>query len=443
MARATTAPEKRRFFYGWVIVAVALDAFFVHTMLMTIGFTVFLKPMAESLDTSRSAIAGAVALGGIAAAAGAPLVGRFVDRFGPRPVMVFSALAAGTALAALATVNSLWQLYLYYGIGVGLARPGLCFLSATTAIANWFVRRRGRAYAIAATGLPLAAMLLIPLAQFIISNWGWRAAWLATAGLVWAMLVFPPALLLRNRPEDVGQWPDGDRPEETSTPLSDSTSEDAESRTSDWTAQEALRSTTFWLVMSTLAFIVLGMGSVTTHMVPYFTDQGVSDAVAASAVMAWGFASLVAKAFWGYVAERYGVRRALQLLTLTLATSIVVTIPASTIWAIFLAAISLGWGSGGMTQLFSQVWPDYFGRSAQGTIRGWSHLLMEPFGAGGPLLAAWIFDVRGSYHLAFWLFAACLLLGTVMMHLAPRPEPRSLNRPERKSGALREVDPAD
>ena len=443
MDNSATAPEKRRFFYGWVIVAVALDSFFVHTLLMTIGFTVFLKPMAKDLDTSRSWIVGAVAMGGIVAALSAPPLGRLVDRYGPKPVMVLSALLAGASLAGLAAITSVWQLYLLYGLGTSLARPGLCQLTAPTAIANWFLRKRGRAYAVAATGLPLAAMILIPLIQLVISNWGWRAGWLAMAGIVWAMLVVPPALLLRDRPEDIGQHPDGEPLLPVSTVPLRAERAERHGQSDDWAPGAVLRSRTFWLITATISFIAFAQGSMTTHMVPYFTDRGVSDAVAVSAVTAWGAASLAAKALWGYIAERHGVQRSLQVLTVALTAGVFLAIPASTVWSIFLAAVVMGLGSGGMTQLFAQVWPDYFGRQAQGTIRGWGYLFMEPAGAGGPLLAAWIFDVRGSYHAAFWLFAALLLVGTVLMTLVPPPGRLSRTVREEKTPPIREIETAD
>ena len=208
MSEVPSTGRRPRFFYGWVIVGIGLESFFVQLIFHALTFSVFLKPMAETLGESRSSIVVAITISSILTGVTAPVVGRLVDRYEPRAVMVGCAILAGAALAGTAAVTSVWQLYVSYGLGVGLIRLGICQLTAATAIANWFVLKL-RAYAIAAAGLPLAAIILIPLTQFVVSAYGWREGWLALAAVVWGMLVIPPAVFLRNRPEDVGELPDG------------------------------------------------------------------------------------------------------------------------------------------------------------------------------------------------------------------------------------------
>ena len=425
MSEVPSTGRRPRFFYGWVIVGIGLESFFVQLIFHALTFSVFLKPMAETLGESRSSIVVAITISSILTGVTAPVVGRLVDRYEPRAVMVGCAILAGAALAGTAAVTSVWQLYVSYGLGVGLIRLGICQLTAATAIANWFVLKRARAYAIAAAGLPLAAIILIPLTQFVVSAYGWREGWLALAAVVWGMLVIPPAVFLRNRPEDVGELPDGVGSSTANVGAAPTVGRAVRGRPyasgEDWTAGEALKSAAFWLVLMMMTLHVFTNMSMTAHMVPYFTDRGMSEAVAAGAIIAWGVASLLAKAFWGYIVEGHDIRRGLQIMAFGMGVGVILTMPASTVWGTFLVSIVLGWASGGMMQQFSQVWPDYFGRSSQGTIRGWAGLFMEFAAATGPLLAAWVYDVRGSYQMAFAVFAAASLLGAVLVSFAPPP----------------------
>lgn len=422
MGKTTLKRRKRRFFYGWVIVAVSLDGLLVHGVAAPVTFGVFLKPMAEDLEVSRSAIFGAASLGSIMAGISGPFVGRLVDRHGPRMVMALSAVIAGGFLAALAGVGSLWQLYFYFGVGVGLVRPGISHVTTATAIGNWFIRKRGRAYAVAAAGVPLGGAMLVLLAQFMVSNYSWQAGWLTMAAVVWGLLVIPALVLLRRRPEDMGLLPDGDPPAETSEPL-DSVGPQALPQERDWTAREAFRARVFWLVMFTLVLSSFASASTNAHLVPYFTDRGRSDAVAAFAVTVWGIASLVAKVFWGVLVERYGVQLAYKVMTLVTAISIALMVLAASDWAAFVVAGILGWSSGGMTQLSSQVWPDYFGRAAQGVIRGWGFMFISCSVAFGPLFAALMYDALGSYYVAFGILVALAVIAHVLITLAPPPRP--------------------
>ena len=430
MRETTVKRRKRRFFYGWVIVAVALDGLLVHGVAVPVTFGVFLKPMSEDLDVSRSAIFGAATLGSIMAGVSGPFVGRLVDRHGPRMVMSLSAVIAGGFLAALAGVSSLWQLYFFFGVGLGLVRPGISHVTTATAIGNWFIRKRGRAYAVAAAGVPLGGALLVLLAQFMVSNYSWQAGWLAMAAVVWGLLVIPALVLLRRRPEDMGLLPDGDSPAETSE--LDSVGPETLAQERDWTAREVFRARVFWLVLFTLVLSSFASASINAHLVPYFTDRGRSDAVAALAVTVWGLASLVAKVFWGVIVERYGVQIAYKVMTLLTVVSISLMVLAATDWSTFVVAGIVGWASGGMTQLSSQVWPDYFGRAAQGTIRGWGFMFMSCSVAFGPLFAALMYDALGSYYVAFGILAALAVLAHVLITLAPPPRPE----PGPRAGAV-------
>ena len=171
---------------------------------MAVGL--FIKPMNESLGWSRGAISIAISLRSVFSALPGPVVGPWIDRLGPRPFMLWGAVASGLSTAALALVTQLWQFYLLYGVIGSVALIGIGNLVTGTAVAKWFVRKRGRAMGIADLGTAVGIALLIPVVELLISRYGWQGAWVALGVLTTAVMV-PAALLMRREPEDYGLAP--------------------------------------------------------------------------------------------------------------------------------------------------------------------------------------------------------------------------------------------
>ena len=204
--------QKPRFFYGWVIVAIAIvgGAFTSGTSVW--GASVFVTHMGDDLGWSRSAFYGAFTVRALAAGALAPILGPLQDRRnGPRYLMLMSAVSLGVALVLLKFVDDLWVFYLVFG-GLGaLSMSALGEMMTVAVVPKWFVRRRGRAVGIATTGTAMGPLFFPITVQALIEAVGWRDGWFVLGALTLAVLV-PLALLVRTRPEDVGLLPDGDDP---------------------------------------------------------------------------------------------------------------------------------------------------------------------------------------------------------------------------------------
>ena len=258
------------FFYGWVIVAVVFVAEFAASGMGGHTISLFFKPMNETLGWSLTKLTGAVTAQAIAGIALAPLVGALLDRYGARPVMFFGALSAGIGLILLTTIQEVWQFWLLYAVVGALGLHELGQLTGPVVVAKWFVRRRGRAMALATLGQPMGGMVMAPIIGLLIVTVGWRQTW-ALMGIALLVVMVPIVLLLvRRQPEDMGLKPDGDpaESEAPSRPLGAPGPPPAKPETT-WTLREALHTRTVWVLMVALNLIGLSAGVFTIHMVPY------------------------------------------------------------------------------------------------------------------------------------------------------------------------------
>src|ERR1700733_16121336 len=196
------------FFYGWVIIAVTFVTMAIGVNART-AFSLFFPPIVDEFGWERGVTAGAFSFGFLVSAAMSPLIGRMMDRFGPRAVMELGValMAAGLLLAPLTTQP--WHLYLTIGVLVGAGSICLGYTGQSLYLPNWFHRSRGLAIGFAFAGVGVGSVTLLPWVQFLIDGSGWRAACTAIGLLVLIVLV-PVNLLLRKRPEDLGLLPDGD-----------------------------------------------------------------------------------------------------------------------------------------------------------------------------------------------------------------------------------------
>jgi MFS family permease len=228
-------------FYGWRIVALSSVALVLTAPGQTAGVSVFVDPMIDELGVSRSQLTTAYLAGTLVGAAAMPWVGKALDRFGVRRTMAVIGAVFGSVLLSLSAATGLFGLTAGF-VGIRMAGQGALSLTATTAVALWFVRRRGLAVgivgAVGSAGISLAPFLL----ERLISATDWRTAWAVEGLVVWALVV-PMALLgMRDRPADLGQAPDG-------RPLP------AGSASPDWgvTRAVAMRTGFFWVVTAGVA----------------------------------------------------------------------------------------------------------------------------------------------------------------------------------------------
>ncbi|HEX3570204.1 MAG TPA: MFS transporter [Acidobacteriaceae bacterium] len=402
-----------RVFRGWwiVLVAVVGQCFGLSTVLVY-TFGVFAKPLGGAFHATRGSIAMGVSLLDVAVTFSAPAVGRIVDRFGARRVIVLSQLALVACLVGLSVARPpLWHLYVLYALA---GATGVATVSVTYArvLANWFDRKRGLALGLASTGIGLGAFIGPSLAQVFIDRFGWRLAFVGLAATTLLIALPVVALFLVERPEQLGLRIDGAEGHE---PI-----DAGRTVASGMTVREAIRTPTFWLLCG-IFFVVGACGNGTAaHVVPLLTDAGESTRSAAFAASMFGFASIFGRVGNGYLVDRFFAPRVIACMfgaaTVGIAMLWLGCAGTAAYVAMFLVGLAIGAESDVMPFLISR----YFGMRSMGELFGCAFGSYTLGNATGRYLVAAGFDATGSYRIPLAYATAALMVATAATFLLQR-----------------------
>ena len=390
-----------RVFYGWIMVAVAFAADFFAVGFFFYSFAVFLKPLTASLGASRGDVSTALALALVASSVFAPLLGRALDRNRIRAVMIGGVLCTAAGYTVASQVTSILGLCLVFGSLIGTGVLAMGGLSAATLVANWFVARRGTALGVATIGISLSGLIMPPIATALIGWIGWRGSY-GVYAVVSLLLLVPIALLVVNRPEELGLAPDGGTPPpETARPPA----VDRPHRSGD-----ILRNRDFWVLSLSFSLSFFATSAVLSQLVAHATDLGISDYHAALC-LSWaaGFA-VIAKFSFGYLSDRLDPRLSVALCFGTQLLGVVGIGQSTGPFHLFASSAVFGFGMGGLVPLQGALTGRIFGRFAYGRAAGWMRPVQTPLQAVGPPLAGGIFDATQSYQLAFLICICAYVL---------------------------------
>lgn len=399
------------FYYGWVILACVCCAGLSRQGGAVATLSVFVSPMTQEFGWSRTAISGAVSLGGVLAAILSPWIGRMLDREGARRVLCWAILTTGIANLALSQITALWMFYLLFIVArLNFAVP--FDLGIYGAVSNWFVARRPFAMSIATAGMTVGLVVLPMTAQVAMLNGGsWRVGWFAIGITVLVVGFVPTFLLMVRKPEDVGLLPDRTAsaggparvPEEPS-----------------FTRAQALRTRAFWMLslFTLLAYPV--QAGVSLHQAPFLIERGLSPTVAASVVSTFSFVSGLASMVFGMLPRTVSVRMRLAAVGVLLAAGAGLLQTVHGPLAGFLAGGVFGLGIGGLLSMLPLAWADYYGRTSYGAIRGIALSVQVLAQASGPLLSGILRDATGGYETSLAVFTT-LALASAIAALAARP----------------------
>ena len=307
------------FYYGWIILACACCAGLSRQGGAVATLSVFVAPMTSEFGWSRTAISGAVSLGGILAAIASPWLGRILDREGARVVLCLAVLTTGLADMALSLTASLPMFYLLFCVA-RLNFAGPFDLGIYGAVNNWFVARRSFANSIATVGQMTGLVTLPMIASVAMTGGGWRAGWMAIGMTVLIVGFVPVFLLMVRRPEDLGLIPDGGVPA-SGNPTGATAPEPA------FTRAEALRTRSFWMLslFTLLAYPV--QAGVSLHQAPFLIERGLSPTAAASIVSYFSLMSGIAGFGFGLTPRWVTVRWRLAAVGVLLSTGTVMYFP--------------------------------------------------------------------------------------------------------------------
>jgi MFS family permease len=390
------------FFYGWIIIAVTFVTMAIGVNART-AFSLFFPPILSEFGWERGVTAGAFSFGFVASAVVSPLIGRLMDRLGPRSVMELGvALMAGGLLLAPLTTRP-WHLYLTLGVMVGAGSICLGYSGQSLFLPNWFNRRRGLAIGLAFAGVGIGSVTLLPWVQLMIDRAGWRTACTAM-GLLVLVVLAPINLLLRKRPEDLGLLPDGDAAPSASSAKPVSNIVDPEWAGIDWTLGRALRTARFWWLAVGYAGGLYIWYAVQVHQTKYLLDVGFGPGVAVWALGAVSLLGIPGQIVLGHVSDRVGREWIWSASCAGFAICFAALIALASypsLPLVYIMVVSQGALGYGLTSIMGAVVVEIFQGKNYGSIFGTIMVAALAGGAAGPLVTGLLHDLWGSYTQAF------------------------------------------
>ncbi len=407
-----------RVYYGWAIVFTSFLISIAQVPMYGPVFSVFVRPIEDDLGWSRSAITLAFTVGSLGGSLLAAALGAAIDRYGGRPIMAGAGVVAAAGLLGVAAMSEPWHFWAAYGAARAASVAGVG-LGMSVAIANWFVRKRGRAIAMRAAG-QRAGQAVVPLLILPVLLWvGWRESFAVFAVATLLFVAAPSLLFVRRRPEDYGLVPDGESGGGRA-PTGDAPTgpgEDAAGERS-WTLLEARRTRTLWMLAAGMALGLAAQIAVNVHAVANFQDKGISEGLAVTIASVFTGVAAVSMAGWGALLERTHVR-IVSIASMSLFfVAMGVLLVADTYPLAVAFAVLFGLGTGGWTVSQMIMIPNYFGRLHAGAIKGFISPFEGLVGISGPMIAAFIFDATKSYDAAFLGAAAAFTVGACAFYLA-------------------------
>tara|TARA_B100001146_G_scaffold41275_2_gene35001 strand:+ start:167 stop:1480 length:1314 start_codon:yes stop_codon:yes gene_type:complete len=389
------------FYYGWVIVAVAGLAHFTSAPGQTYVTSVFLEPMIEDLNWSRTLFSGMYTAGSLIAALFMVVVGKALDRFGSRKMLATLCVLMGFSCIWMSGVSTQWQLLLGFA-ALRTIGQGSFGLVSSTMISIWFIRIRGRATAVASFG-GAASMAIFPvIVHFFVALYDWRVTWLILGVSVWCILLIPSVLLVRRSPESVGLIPDGEIVdiEGNNCTTEKSYVEDDEF---SYTLSDALRTRALWMLTLSSLAVPLVMTGLMFHHVSILGAQGISSQMAAVTLGIFGPLMLVFSVVSGLLADRFPGRYLLALGQAILVVAMLWVFVIGSSWQAIIYVVISAAAVGLVHTTGTVIWANYFGRAYLGSIRGFATTVMVAFSAMGALPFGFIYDWTGTYDMALWV----------------------------------------
>ena len=404
-------------FYGYAII--------LYTFLLMLimwgtlySFGVFFKPLLTEFGWTRAMTSSAFSLNMLLYGALAIVTGRLTDRIGPRIVITVCGFLLGLGYLLTSQIGSIWQLYLFYGVIVGIGMSG-SYAPLVSTVARWFTRRRGLMTGIVVAGIGIGTVIIPPLASWSIANYGWRTSYLIV-GVITLVSLISIAQLLKRDPAQMNLVPYGER---------EMAMNGLQLEPRRYSFRQAIHTRQFWLICVIKISFGFILQTIMVHIVPHATDLGISYTSAATILAIGGGVSIAGRLVMGIVTDRIGGRAALLSCFVLISAALLWLLVSKELWMLYLFAITFGFGYGGFAPLASLIIAEHFGLSAHGTILGGTEFMFTIGSAIGPVLAGQIFDITGSYQLAFSL---CVALSIIAMIFALLLRPTTDLRAERR-----------
>lgn len=338
-----------------------------------------------------------------------PVAGILIDRWSIRHLMIIGMVAMGLGLLILSQAGTLFQVWVVWASLIPLGVLLIGAIPSAALVSRWFIRRRGLALGLTATGSSLGGFLVPPLMTWLFLEWDWRTGLQVGACICFAVIpIF--FWLLRNEPADLGL---SGEPNEASANSSEHTAETISADAGDWGIPQLLRSQIFWLQMivsGSLLAVTLGM---LANLSLHAKDLGVTGQSTAVLYSIIAICSFSGKALTGYLMDRFGIQRCGYLICAFLSSGLMILLSVQNYSGLVAGAFVMGLGYGGVVPLWTNMPARAFGAGSVGRALGVMNPLHIPITATSAPLAGYISDTTGSYNGVFWMYGTCCAVAAI------------------------------
>lgn len=401
-------------FHGWRMVAIAFFTDFISVGFFFYSYGIFFLALSKEFGGSHLDVSLGFMISNISGALIGPFLGRALDRYPTRWIMLLGATVLALGYGLLSTISSLWQFYLILATCNAFGGAAMGGQASSKLVAAWFVSKRGLALGVATMGISASGLVMPSLSAWLIEQIGWRGGYLIYS-ISTLLLVAPVvALLVRSNPEELGQRPDGE-----TTAQHQARKKIAEV---EWSTATILRSSNFWFLALTFALLVGVFQAILIHMVPQLTSQGLSTVQAASVLSLSAGLGVAGKVVFGWLTDHNEPKFAVWLCIATqLIGALMLMQCASYLWLLVGGAL-FGFGMGGVVPLQSSTTGQIFGRLSFGRVSGLIRPAMIPLQMCAVPLAGWIYDETGSYRISYLILMIALLVAAVTIAMVKIPQ---------------------
>lgn len=404
---ASTDKQPLATFYGWYVVASAFSVMFIGFG-SAYSFSAFVDALQSEFAASRGSVSLVFSLAGFLYFGLGILSGPLADRWGARRLAIAGMTFVGAGLIAAGFARNLVEVYLAYGIGVGLG-VGCAYVPAVGTVQRWFVKRRGFASGIAVSGIGVGTLVIPAVAAWLIESAGWRNAYFTLGGVA-IVVGIGMSLFLENDPHDRGLAPDGRPLLEQHNPV-----QAAQSPGSGAAVIEAICSRHFILLYTACAIASFGVFVPFVHLVPYAVDHGIAATSAALLVGMIGIGSTVGRFFLGGLADKIGRQVAHLMMFVGMAAALVIWAASSTMAGLAAFAFLYGVFYGGWVAVMPAIVMDYFGGRNVSGIIGALYTSVAFGTLIGPSAAGFLFDASGSYVIPIFISIGANLIAAAII----------------------------
>ena len=413
-------------FYGWVNLAV-MFFFNIAVMLMMMAFPYFLPYWVKEFGWSHGLASGAQMLSIILSGITAPMVAIFIMKKGTRRAIVTGNILCVAGLLMLAYQSHIWQLYLGFGVLLGLGMSIGGMLAGMTVINNWFVMKRPAALSISMASMGFSGVIIQPSIAHMIDSIGWRNTYLVMAAVAFLFCVVVPGLFLRDKPEDLGQVPDGPISAKPGKMKSEALPHKNVYKTPvDFTAREALRTRTLWLLVAYGALQFFVMQGLFSHQIAFLSDLGISTKNAGHIGGVFGAFMGISQLGIGFLGLRFKMHSLAVVSMMLGMVGFAILLFAKSVPLILAYAVIYGISQGIGSIAMGNIFPDYFGRTEFPKIMGYTMPFNTFISSLGAPITGYIRDISGSYIPAFKILLALLAVSFFCILFAKPPKHPSL-----------------